>query len=158
MLECCVWSVFQYGAETWTLKKIRDGKNNIIWAMVLQKAFKDQLEKEKRLMKRCWKKVNWKPKLVQLLMKQKMAYMGHLVRKNNILEQQLTWKIEGKTAWWTPRKFWTDNIKDWTGIQNTGKLITAGRNRRDWHEIVYNLEHTDATWYDMIWHNYISAM
>ena len=54
------------------------------------------------------RKVNQQPKLLKLMMKQKTAHMGHHVRKNdNILEQLLIWKIDGKKS---ARK--TKNIMD----------------------------------------------
>ena len=66
--------------------------------MVLQKNTQDQLEREWTI-EEVLKKVNQQPKLLKHVMKEKMAYMGHLIRKNdNILEQHLTVKIEENTV------------------------------------------------------------
>ena len=83
MHECCIWPIFQYRAETWTLKKTE-----------MERITSFELWWYRRILKISWegkktnelKKVNQQPKLLKLAMKQKMAYMGHLIRKNdNIL-------------------------------------------------------------------------
>ena len=53
--------------------------------------------------------------------------------------------IKRKTVQIRHRILWTDSIKDWAVIQNIGELVTVGRNRQNWLEIVCNLEHPDAT-------------
>ena len=73
MLECYVWSLFWYGAETWTLKKTKMERITLLELWCYRRIVKISA-KEEKINEEVLKKVNQQPKLMTLVMKQKMVY------------------------------------------------------------------------------------
>ena len=63
--------------------------------------------------------------------RRKLQYFGHVVRANNLCTHVLHGIVAGKRRRGRPRKRWTDDIKQWTGI-SVAECVQHAKDRSAW--------------------------
>ena len=82
--------------------------------------------------------INPEYSLEGLMLKLKLQYFGHLIRKADSVEKTLMLgKIEGRRRW-RQRMRWLDGITDSVDM-NLGKLWVMVRYRESWHAVVHGV-------------------
>ena len=113
-------------------------KNWCFWTVVLEKTLESSLDCKE--IKPVNPKENQPWILLEVLMlKQKLQYFGHLMRRADSLEKTLMLgKTEGrrKSGWWRMR--WLDGGIDLMDM-NLSKLLEIVKNREAWHAAVHGV-------------------
>ena len=113
LVKAMVFPLVMYGCESWTIKKV---EGQIVHAFELWCCG--------RLLRVPWtarrsnqsilKEINAKYSLQGLMLKLKLQYFGHLMRRVDSLEKTLMLgKIEGRRRRGRQRMGWLDGITDW---------------------------------------------
>ena len=73
--------------------------------------------------------------LLQLAKARKLRYFGHVVRARNLCTSILHERIDGTRRRGRPRRRWTDDILDWSGMSIVD-CIHAAEDRARWRSVV----------------------
>jgi hypothetical protein len=130
LLQCCVFYVFTYGAETWTFGQEICRKVNSFEMWCLRRMGKVSWKDRKTNEEVC-KLLKTTPTLLNQIKTKKLQYFGHIKRHTTILKDVLESKLEGTRSVGRQRLLWTDDIKEWTGMSMTD-CTRAAKNRQQW--------------------------
>ena len=135
LVKAVVFPVVMYGYETWAIKKAECRRIDEFWTLVLEKTVESPLD--------CKEIQPVNPKgnqsLEGLMLKLKLQYFGHLMRRTDSLEKILMLgKIEFGRRRGQQRIRWLDGITtQWTWVWvNSGELVM---DREAWHAAVHGV-------------------
>ena len=121
LVKAITFPVVMYGCESWTIKKTESGKIDALelrcWRRLLRVPWMARRSNHSVL-----KEINSEYSLEGLMLKLKLKYFGHLMRRANSMERSLTLgKIEGKRRREWQRTRWSDSITNSMNM-NVSKL------------------------------------
>ena len=121
LVKAIAFPVVMYGCDSWTIKKTESGKTDAFELRCYRRLLRVPLM-ARRSNHSVLKEINPQYSLEGLMLKLKVKYFGHLMRRADLMEKSLTpGKIEGKRRRGWQRMRWWDSITNSMNV-NVSKL------------------------------------
>ena len=133
-----IFSIVMYGSEIWTIKKADcrriDAFELWCWRRLLSVPWT-----ARRTNLSILKEINPECSLEGQILKLRLQYFGHLMRRKDSLEKTLMLgKCDGKRRRGRPRMRWLDSVCEATNM-NLTQLREAVEDRRAWRALVHGV-------------------
>ena len=138
LVKAMVFPVVMYGCESWTVKKAEHQRLDAFelwcWRRLLRVPWTARTSNQTIL-----KEINPECSLEGMMLKLKLQYFGHLMRRADLFEKNLMLgKIEGRRGRGRQRMRWLDGIIDLMDV-SLGELQEFVMNREAWHAVIHGV-------------------
>ena len=138
LVKAMVFSVVMYSCESWTIKKAECRRNDAFklwcWRRLLRVPWAARRSNQSIL-----KEINPVHSLEGLVLKLKLQYFGHLIRRADTLENTLMLgKIEGRRRKGRQRRRWLNGITE-PIVMSLSKLWEIVKAREAWHAAIHGV-------------------
>ena len=158
IVKAMVYPVVMYGCESWTIKKAECQRTDAFelwcWRRLLRVPWTARRSNQCIL-----KKISPGCSLEGVMLKLKLQYSGHLMRRTDSLEETLMLGgIGGQRRRGWQRMRWLDGITDLMGM-SLGELLSLVMDREAWHAAIHGMTKSQtrlSDWTELNWkHFYI---
>ena len=136
LIRCYILSTLLYASETWAINQIMMDKIEAFEMWIWRRCLKISYTEHKTNIE-VLEQVGESRKLKKEIIKKKLQYFGHLIRKDGIQKRLLDAEVEGKKGRGRPMTSWMGNIRKWTG-KRYEQLCAEAVDRSCWRRIISN--------------------
>ena len=138
LLRSLVMSIFLYACESWTLSAEMERRISAVemrfYRRLLGITYRDHITNDE-VRRRISQAIGPYIDLLTIVKTRKLKWYGHVTRSCGLAKTILQGTVEGGWRRGRPRKRWSDNIMEWTGL-NFAESQRAAQDREEWSRLV----------------------